>query len=208
MSQVKRACLEALRTDFVANVSGMTADKVRVVARDAEMPTKYPSIQVVAGKFKYIPRDKSEIKRVSASQVLWGVGRFDGDVEIRTVGDTPAAREGTEEAVLARFLGAERPGTLKINTANLVMNGTATLYASPCTFALTGEEWIEERVWERRRFSFITAKASFEALFLDPVGTTYTMSQIYLMFTRDLHTPYPAVKRTTYLITANGPVKQ
>jgi len=209
VSTVKRAALEALRSDLAANVTGMSATgKVRAVARDSQQETPYPSIQLVAGRFQYIPRGRTEVRRVSASQVLWNVGRFDGDVELRVVADAPARREPIEEEVLARFLASSRPGTLVVNTASLTLRSTATLYASPVAYTLASTEWNEERVWERRRYSFVNAKASFEALVLDAVGSTYSMGTIYLLFTQDLHTAYPAVERTTYSITAAGPVKQ
>jgi len=166
MSVLKGELCRKLAAHASANVSDLRGRSFGVAA-DWEDKVDPPGLRVIPrGAFKLeIFGGEEEITEPSDSTLLVSVGVITGALQARLYGHDNYEREDLDDEVLALFLATEGfPGSLTLQSAPVSIGGTATLYRAPLTYRLDGEEWNEEQVWGKTRYSFLSLDVEYPLL--------------------------------------------
>lgn len=197
MSLIKRAMADAfvdyLRCRLPPSL-GVNVEAIQAEAASWEEPTKFPSVRILPQKFTLDPSQETELDDSSPDKLLLDVGDFIGTIEIRVSAKTRPSRLIVEDAVLNVMLEREfTPGIVVLQTKPVVVGGYVTAEAAVCTVELQDENWRDEQVLAKRRYTFMTLDAAYPALV---VRTAYPINQLVMAFTEDLNSDSPATEDT------------
>lgn len=191
MSLVKRAMVDAFVAAFQAALPASLQIDVQGSGANWEEPSKFPALRIIPSeKFKFDPMQEQEIDDTQPDQLLVEVGDFEGMIELRAVGRNRKEREIIEDAVMNVLLGKEgTPGVLVAQTAPVTIGGFASLYQATVSMCLSDEEWRDEMVMDRKRYTFITLDAYYPALVTR--ANVYAINELVLAFNEDLNSDTP-----------------
>lgn len=201
MSLLKRSMVDAFVAAFQAALPPALQINVAASGADWEEPSQFPALRIIpSDKFKFDPMQEEEIDDTQPDKLLVEVGDFSGSVELRAVARSRKERETIEEAVMNVLLSREgAPGVVVAQTENVTVGGFATAYSAPVTMCLGDEEWRDEMVMDRKRYSFLTLDAYYPALVMRT--GVHTIDQLVLAFNEDLNSDTPEEE---VLIDENG----
>ena len=191
MSVIKTAMLDAFVAAFQAALNPALGITVEPAAADWEEPQVFPLLRIVPSeKFNFEPWQEEELDDTQPGLLLLEVGSFSGSVELRVCARTKKERELIEDAVQNVLFQREgAPGVLVAQTADLNVGGYATAYSAPVALVFNDEEWREEMVFAKKRYSFLTCEADFPMLVMRT--GVYTIEQLVLAFTDDINATTP-----------------
>lgn len=166
---IKRAAAEALATylkdkipQFKGNISSQWADEEEIAV--------FPSLRILPQKMSFSPFQDDELDDTADNRLVLSVGDFEGDFELRLFARSQPEREDLEQRVLDAFMLREgAPGVLTTVTEPVTLNVLGegeeyTLYQAPVTFTLDNDEWEEEKVFSKKRFTYMSVYGLFPAL--------------------------------------------
>jgi hypothetical protein len=191
MSLIKRAMVDAFVAAFQAALPPSAQINVAGSGADWEEPSVFPALRIIPSeKFKFDAMQDEEIDDTQPDKLLVEVGDFEGSIELRVIGRNRKERETVEELVMNVLLSRDgAPGVMVAQTAPVSVGGYATLYSAPVTMCLGDEEWRDEMVMDRKRFSFMTLDAYYPALVMKT--GVYPINQLILAFNEDLNSDVP-----------------
>jgi hypothetical protein len=147
-----------------------------------EAEVKYPSLAVVSRAFTFMPWQAVERNLpytdpdYSATDSLYEVGGFEGELELRLYARSAPEREDWTQRLVNLFMKDEgRPGIVILFTPDVVIEDRNTLFAAPCSFILEDEEWRDEAVFTDKRYTYATIQAAFPALISKPAANIETL---------------------------------
>lgn len=200
---IERQACDALKAELVANVTGMSGiGKVAAVAKDASRDALYPSLQVVPMEFAFTWSRAIAIESLAGHRGLWRAGTMAGDVQLRVVARTAKEREPLEVQVVRCF--GPGGGSMDLSTGALTIEGVVTTYSASVRVKLMRQKWVEEKIDERRRYSYLTCRMETEILYVSADGTVPKMTSIVLQTTHDMFTAVPPLETTDYQVNADG----
>ena len=177
-TSLKHAFAQALTSYLTSAVPGLT---VTAEAADPEQKKKFPSVQVLPHKMRFMPfvadavagdDDTMDAAVIgSNTDLIWNIGEWEGPVEIRLVAKNAPEREKYQAAILAALNGDEdRPGVTELSvpaTPFYASGGpVVSTYTAKGAVFLELDEWQEEMVFEKHRFDFIEVEAQYPMLVL------------------------------------------
>lgn len=163
---LKRVVADTIANYLSSNIAGL-AGKVSAVAAGPETNEGCLQVKILPETISFEAAEAQEVweAAVDDGKVVVDVGQFTGMVSIQLYTSSVAERELYEQQILDLFLSSTwSPGTLYINTPNLIVNGYTTLYAADFKVFLQSEEWSEEYAFESKRYSFIEVYIDYPAL--------------------------------------------
>mgnify|MGYP001565042282 CR=1 FL=1 len=199
MSRIRYTACKAL-ADHVAGEIPALAGKVRILHGEPEDDAAYPGLTILPRRFSFEPWQEDEVwTPLTSTEMVTEVGTFSGTVELRLLALSGPQREVNEERLTRLFLArAGAPGVLVLTLAALEIDETATLYSAPVAFTLEDGEWHEERVWDKRRYTYMTVGLTLPAL----VRTTAPLIDLpILAINHDLASDVPVEQVE---VTVNG----
>ena len=205
---VRYAALSALGTAIVAAVPAL-GGRVVLVHAEAEDDARFPSVALVpSGPFPFTSEVEDEygtdatiITGATSAQLL-RVGMHTGTVQLQVFGQAAVEREEYGERLLAMFYSAQ--GSLTLDATGLRVNGQDLVpaFAVPVTFDLTSDEWKDEMVFAKERFSFVELELTYPAMLLLQSGV-YTITQLVHQYTADLAATTPAIDEA-FTVASDG----
>lgn len=162
---LKTVALESIAAAIAAGIPSLPCEAGE---DDEESTATPPCLRVVElGGFRYEALQEAVISAPEAETwMLNKVGYFAGDVELRIYAHSKPERDDLEEAVRQFFLAGveDQPGLLRATTPQLVIGGVTTLAATTIACDLDNEDWREEFVFSRKRYSFVRVSCEWPAL--------------------------------------------
>lgn len=195
---IKREACRAIAKAISDNVTALNG-KCGFAQADEEEQAAYPHLRVVPRKFAFQPFEDQEIDIGSPTHQAVRIGDFEGEVELRIYELSQFKRGELEEDVL-QFLFSDEGGSGSIycQTDALILGGITTLYPAPIVASLDDEDWREELVFDKKRFSFLTLSVAYPAL---AVRAAPIINELYLAIAHDLAATAPD---ETVLVDENG----
>lgn len=185
---LKQVALDSIASAISAGVGALTG-KCAGGEDDEENIATAPCLRVVeVSGFKYEPFQEATVSAPELETwVLNQVGYFQGDVELRLYAQSKAQRNALEESLRQFFLAGteDQPGLLRATTPQLVLGGVTTLATATISCDWTSEDWREEFVFARKRYSFIRATCEWPALIVRTGIPTIQQLQLQIAFSLD-----------------------
>jgi hypothetical protein len=209
VTNLKRAAMDALAVAVAARLTtlgGATALAANCKAVDAdwEEQASFPSLRVLCDDLRFSPTSMDEeVDSATDNVVVLSVGSLDGTAELRIGARTQAEREALEPLVSDLFLQTEGArGAFTISLGTITLPGGATAYQPRVTFHISDEDWIEEKVFDKRRYASLFLDVSLPVLVRrDVVGD---MDTLILAFTQDLTTDADDVDTDAVVVDEDG----
>jgi len=157
-----------------------------VCAGQAKNPKEleFPSVALISTRAKYFPDQSSLHSCPTPSTAVFNIGKFEATVVLRIGAANNNTRYELEDAVLCLFFQDQlRPGIIKYTIADC----ESALVA----WELEEVEWEDEKVFDNKWYSVITATLFYPALVKKT--STYAIDQIKLNFTEDFTTAASAL---------------
>lgn len=178
---LKTVALESIAAAIAAGVPSLPC---AAGEDDEENVATPPCLRVCElGGFKYEPMQEAVLSAPEAETwMLSKVGYFSGDVELRVYAKSGPKRDDLEEAIRQLFLAGveDQPGLLRATTPQLVIGGVTTLATTTIACDLDNEDWREEFVFSRKRYSFIRVACEWPALIVRTGIPTIQQLQLQL----------------------------
>lgn len=166
---------------------------------------EYPHLSIdPSGRWSYDPCQREEKASLPGGRTVYNVGAHFTTVQLRLVATTPRQRAELEQRVLDIFLSADDP------TSGLPRPGVVVVHVTGCpyladwlaAFELEGDEWDDEKAFDRQLASIITCNAIIPAL-TTKCGE-YTIHQLRLGIINDLEAAVsPALAPPVEVVTIN-----
>ena len=123
------------------------------------------------------------------------VGAFEGAVDLRLYALSGPQRDEYEDKLTALFLERDdSPGVLVVTCPAVTIAGSVSpptevsTYDAPVAFTLDDTEWNEEKVFDKRHYTYLTLGLNLPALLLQHV---YTIEEYVLAINHDLASDVP-----------------
>jgi hypothetical protein len=195
---LKQVALDSIAAAIGAAVPAL-AGRCKGGEDDEESITDTPALRVCElGGFAFESTQEQHLIAPDAQTWLMStVGWFTGDVEIRVYAKSKFQRNDLEESIRQLFLGGveDQPGLLRATTPQLTIAGVATLATTTIACDLGNEDWHEEFVFSKKRYSFLKASCDWPALLVRTGIPTITQLQLQLALSLDA----TAAEETTVL---------
>jgi hypothetical protein len=168
---LKQTAATALASAIGADIAALNGNYA-AGSDDEEVKATYPALRVIPREMEFSPFQENETGDDAGTDVaahtVACVGDFEGTAEIRIYSESRSRREHIEELVLDLFLRTTEgaPGMLTAQTPQLVLRGRQTLHAATVSAFLEDEDWQEEMVFAKKRYSFIQVQFVYPALVL------------------------------------------
>jgi len=195
--------IEALRRLAALIQTSVPALKGRVCGGRAEAPKRlaFPHLSIFAVRFNYFPDQAELAKTLGNSRAVYNVGRVEGTVQFRLGATSANQRYELEQAIMENVFWSdiERPG--------IVVFQVPDCHDAVVAFELDSDEWSDERAFDKKWYSVMTAALQLPALVTK--GSVYDMEEIRLTLTEDLSTPIvtvPPSEKETVSIAEDGSV--
>jgi len=198
MSVIKRRMLEALGEYLTSIVAPeIAAGDVIIGAPGTERAICFPHIAIRAqGPFVFMPFEDDELWTTTTTQAV-SVGTLAGKVEIVLGFTDQVQREVMEDRILHEFYkqaaldGSPRRGVLVVQMGDFEVNAVANLATVPVAYVLGEETWVEEMVFERKRYSNLVLDVDLPAVVIrSPV---YDIDALVSAITGDLTSVDPTL---------------
>jgi hypothetical protein len=168
----------------------------RAVHAEPEDDATYPSAVVMPRRFVFQPFQEDEVWAPDDSmERVVEVGAFEGRVELRLYALSAPQREEYEDKLTALFLSrTDAPGVLVVTCPAVTIAGQVSpptevsTYDAPVAFTLDDTEWEDEKVFDKRRYTYLTLGLNLPALLLQSV---YTIEEYVLAINHDLASDIP-----------------
>lgn len=185
---LKQVALDAIANAISGGISALSG-RCAGGEDDEENVAALPCLRVVeVSGFKYEPFQESTISAPELEAwVLNKVGYFTGDVELRLYASSKAQRNALEESLRQLFLAGteDQPGLLRVTTPQLVLGGVTTLATTTIACDWTSEDWREEFVFSRKRYTFVRCSCEWPALIVRTGIPTIQQLQLQIAFSLD-----------------------
>jgi hypothetical protein len=182
---LKDVALKSIAATIDAGVAAL-AGRCAAGDDDEESNATPPCLRVVeVSGFAYEAMQEDVVSAPDAQTfVLSKVGWFTGDVELRLYARNKVERNDLEEAVRQLFLAGveDQAGLLRATTPQIVLGGVTTLASTTIACDWTSEDWREEFVFSRKRYSFIRVAAEWPALIVRTSVPTIQQLQLQIAF--------------------------
>ncbi len=138
------------------------------------------------------------------------VGDLSGQIEIRLGTTNQPLREKLEDRILHAFLASQnyqgfgRPGVHVEQLDAFVVNERLNLAQVPVGYAVTTEAWIEEMVFEKKRFSSLMLDVDMPAIVIRT--DVYDIDTLVLAITDDLTSEDPALSDVQLSVSEDGEI--
>lgn len=188
---LKQVALDSIASAISAAIPALTG-RCAGGEDDEEVLAAMPALRVVElGGFKFEPTQEQHLSAPeNETWLLATVGWFSGDVELRLYARSRKERNDLEESLRQLFLGGveDQPGLLRATTPELTIGDVATLATTTIACELDNEDWREEFVFAKKRYSFLRCVAEWPALLVRTGIPTITELQLQLAFSLDATT--------------------
>lgn len=196
MSRLRYQACQVLADHIAANIPAFAGGKARAVHAEPEDDATYPSVVVMPRRFAFQSFQEDEVHAPAAStELVTEVGAFEGSVDLRLYALSAPQREEYEDKLTALFLQREgAPGVLVLVCPAVTIAGQVSpptelsTYDAPVAFALDESEWHEEKVFDKRRYTYLTLDVVLPALVRQSV---YTIEEYVLAINHDLSSAAP-----------------
>ena len=157
--------------------------RCKVIAGPAEAPQKlqFPHLSITAIRYKFFP-DQEELwhEQPTTSCAVLRVGRHEGFVQLRLGATTHRKRAYLEQKLLDLFLVQQgRPGILVTQIPDC--------FDATVAWELEGDEWENEKAFDKSWFSILTVTVQVPALVTRP--GVYSIEELRVGLTEDLDSP-------------------
>ncbi len=160
---------------------------------------EFPSLGIYGVRFTFFPDQQEFIRKLGATRALFNIGRVEGTIQMRLGASSARQRYELEDKILEKVFWADidRPGIalLTIQDCN----------DARVAFELDGSSWEDEKAFDRKWFSVLTARLQLPVLVTQ--SPVYDIAEIRLTVTEDLTTPIvsvPAAEKETVSIDELG----
>lgn len=196
MSRLKYQACSVLAAYIAAHIPAFAGGKARAAHAEPEDDATYPSVVVMPRKFVFQPFQEDEVwSPADSTERVVEVGALEGRVELRLYALSGPQRDEYEDKLTALFLERDNtPGVLVVTCPAVTIAGSisppteVSTYDAPVAFTLDDVEWEEEKVWDKRRYSYLTLGLNLPALLLQRV---YTIEEYVLAINNDLTSDVP-----------------
>lgn len=164
---LKRIVSNILAEYIAANIPEL-AGKITTTVAGPQTVAPCLALVIMADRMSFEAADGDEVyenEDFDDGKVVVEVGLFSGNITMELYTVHPFERETYQQKILDLFLASEwSPGTLRLLTPNLVVNGYASLYQAEAGFFLQSEDWSDEMSFEAKRYAFLELEVEYPAL--------------------------------------------
>lgn len=190
------------------SVPAAARPRVTVGQEDPDAGPDYPQIVILPQRLTFeasLAVDELDLtdEGLAANQAVVDVGAWTGNLEIRVTAKDKPQRETIQAAIQALFMaGGTNPASTKrgiivTTTPALTFGATVTTYQAPCAFSIMGDQWNEELVFDKKRYTFMQVETSVPALVL--WEGIYTIEEYHLALTHDMDSVNPVLVDATII---------
>jgi hypothetical protein len=185
---LKQTAAKALASAIGSNIAALDGN-YDAGSDDEEVQATYPALRVIPKAMTFTPFQENETGNDDGADVtdhtVACVGDFEGVAEVRIYSESKSKREFLEQTILDLFLRTTEgaPGMLTATTPALVLRGRQTLYEATVSAFLDEEDWQEEMVFAKKRYSFIQVQFVYPAMVL---RSAYTIDDLQLAIAYEL----------------------
>jgi hypothetical protein len=193
VSRLRHQACQVLADYITARIPSLAA---RAVHAEPEDDATYPSAVVMPRRFSFVAFQSDEVNAPEDSlELVTEVGAFEGSVDLRLYALSAPQREEYEDKLVALFLERDgAPGVLVVTCPAVTIAGSVSpplevsTYDAPVAFTLDESEWNDEKVFDKRRYTYLTLGLVLPALLLQHVAT---IEEYVLAITNDLASDVP-----------------
>lgn len=208
ITNLKRASADALAAALAAHLTSLgetaLAANCKAIEADWEEQTSFPSLRVMIDDLRFTPASvDQELDDATAGELVVAVGDLHGSAEVRLGYASRAQRDQLEAQVLDAFLQDEDArAQVTVQLSSVVLPGGPTTFEPAVTFQLTEDGWVEEKVFDKRRYSSLYLEVVLPVLVRRSV--VGEMDTLILAFTQDLDTDAADVATTKVSVADDG----
>ena len=196
MSRLKYQACSVLAAYIAAHIPAFAGGKARAAHAEPEDDAQYPSVVVLPRRFSFQPFQEDEVHAPElGTERVVEVGAFEGAVDLRLYALSGPQRDEYEDKLTALFLERDdSPGVLVVTCPAVTIAGSVSpptevsTYDAPVAFTLDDTEWNEEKVFDKRHYTYLTLGLNLPALLLQHV---YTIEEYVLAINHDLASDVP-----------------
>lgn len=184
MSVVKLEAFRSLQAHLELNLAALSADRdgrhVKVQQVPPDVKLTFPTLAIVASRFRFEARQEGVAARLDNSTVLVNVGSWSSTVQIRLACATPSDRFGIQEEIEQLFFQREdAPGVLLTAPVSGDLPDDVVF-----SWDIGDADWLEEYAFSAQEWSVLEVDAVIPALVTR--SGVYSMNDLRLGITSDL----------------------
>lgn len=185
--------------DLIASCVPELAGSICGGAASGSHKLAFPSLAITATNFKFYPDQAVLHRSTGASTGVFNVGRVQGIVQLRLGAQSSEQRYALGQQIMEKIFWSdiERPG--------IVVLTIPECHDGVVAFELDGDTWEDEKAFDRKWYSVITATLQLPALV--GKGGVHDMQEIRVTLAEDLSTPFgagiPVTKLETTVIVSS-----